>query len=259
MVSCFRCVRLFGNPWTRVTTSLLCPWDSPGKNTGVGCHALLQGIFLTQGSNPRLLHPLCWPAGSSLLVPPEKPSLCILTHVTGSFLSCFRVSPRVLSLAETEDCSFSRAPRWDRDCVGFCASSPLPITTTLHIFVVQLLSRVGVFLTPWTAVCQASLSLTISGSLLKLMSIQLVMPSNHLILCCPLLFLSSIFPSIRVFSNELALPIRWSKYWDFSFSISPSDDFQGWFLLGLTAHSHPFSSFFFNQSSFFFFSLKTKL
>ena len=76
--------------------------------------------------------------------------------------------------------------------------------------------------TPWTAACQASLSITNSQSLLKLMSIESVMPSNHLILCCPLLLLPSIFPSIRVFSNESALCIRWPKYWSFSFSIRPS-------------------------------------
>ena len=77
-------------------------------------------------------------------------------------------------------------------------------------------------MTPWTAACQASLSITNSQSLLKLMSIVLVMPSNHLILYCPLLILPSILPSIRVFSNESALPIRWPKYWSFSFNISPS-------------------------------------
>ena len=79
----------------------------------------------------------------------------------------------------------------------------------------------------WTAACQASLSFTISWSLLKLMSIESVMPSNHLILCHPLLLLPSIFPSIRVFSKELALCIRWPKYWSFSFSISPSSDYLG--------------------------------
>ena len=81
--------------------------------------------------------------------------------------------------------------------------------------------------TPWTATHRASLSSTSSQSLLKQMSIELVMPSNHLILRCPLLFLPSIFPSIRVFSNELALPIRWPKYWIFSFSISPSNEYSG--------------------------------
>ena len=89
---------------------------------------------------------------------------------------------------------------------------------------VQLLSRVPLFATPWTAACQASLSITNFRSLLRLMSIKLVMPSNHLILCHSLLLLPSIFPSIRVFSNESALWIRWPKYWSFSFSISPSNE-----------------------------------
>ena len=85
-------------------------------------------------------------------------------------------------------------------------------------------SRVQLFVTPWTAAHQASLSFTVSQSLLKLMSIELVRSSNHLILCCPLLLLPSIFPSIRVFYNESALCIRWPKYWNFSFSISPSNE-----------------------------------
>ena len=89
------------------------------------------------------------------------------------------------------------------------------------------LSRVQLFLTPWTAACQASLSITNSWSLHKLMSIESVMPSNHLIFCRPLLLLPSIFPNIRVFSNESALHIRWPKYWGFSFSISPSNEHSG--------------------------------
>ena len=92
---------------------------------------------------------------------------------------------------------------------------------------IQLLSQVWLFVTPWTAARQASLSITNSQSLLKLMSIESVMPSNHLILCCPLLLLSSIFPCIRVFSNESVLPIRWPKYWSFSFNISPSNEYSG--------------------------------
>ena len=82
-------------------------------------------------------------------------------------------------------------------------------------------------MTPWTAAHQASLSITSSQSLLRLMSIESVMPSNHLILCCPLLILPSIFLSIRVFSNESVLGIRWEKYWSFSFSISPSNEYSG--------------------------------
>ena len=91
---------------------------------------------------------------------------------------------------------------------------------------VQSVSCVQLFATPWTAACQASLSITNSQSLLKLMSIVSVMPSSHLILCCPLLLLPSIFPSIRVFSSELVLYIRWPKYWSFSFSISPSSEYS---------------------------------
>ena len=88
-------------------------------------------------------------------------------------------------------------------------------------------SVVSNFKTPWTTACQASLSITNSQSLLKLMSIESVMPSNHLMLCHPLLLLPSIFPSIRVFSNESALHIRWPKYWSFSFNISPSNEYSG--------------------------------
>ena len=92
---------------------------------------------------------------------------------------------------------------------------------------VQSLSRVWLFANPWTAAHQASLSITNSRSPPKPMSIELMMPSNHLILCCPLLLLPSIFPSIRVFSNESALHIRRPKYWSFSFSISPSNEHPG--------------------------------
>ena len=97
---------------------------------------------------------------------------------------------------------------------------------------IQLLSHVRLSGTPWTATRQAFLSVTNSWSLLKLMSIQLVMPSNHLILCCPLLLPPSIFPSIRAFSNEAVLYIRWPKYW--SFSINSSNEYSGLFPLGLT-------------------------
>ena len=99
---------------------------------------------------------------------------------------------------------------------------------------VQSFSHVRLFATPWTAVLQASLFITNSQSLPKLMSIESVMPSNHLILCCPLLLLPSIFPSIRVFSNESVLRFRWPKYWSFSFNTSPSSDIQDWFPLGWT-------------------------
>ena len=110
---------------------------------------------------------------------------------------------------------------------------PLPVELNNGTIVASLvqvssaLSRVRLVVTPWTAACQVSLSITNSRSLLKLMSVEPMMPSNHLILCHPLLLLPSMFPSIRVFSNELVLHIRWPKYWSFSFSISPSNEYSG--------------------------------
>ena len=97
----------------------------------------------------------------------------------------------------------------------------------------QSLNHVWLFVTPWTAARQASLSITKSHSLLKLMSIELVMPSNHLILCHPLLLLPSIFPRVRVFSKESVLCIRWPKCWSFSFSISPSSEYWGIISFGI--------------------------
>ena len=102
-----------------------------------------------------------------------------------------------------------------------------PIWSYIQFSSVQSLSHVQLFATPWTAVHQASLSITNSRSLLKLMSIELVTPSNHFILCRPLLLLSSVFPSIRVFSNELVFCIGWPKYWSFRFSINPSNEYSG--------------------------------
>ena len=97
----------------------------------------------------------------------------------------------------------------------------------LPYFIVQSLSCVWLFSTPWAAAHQESLSFTIPHSMLKLMTIDLMMPSNHLILCRPLLLPPSIFPGIRVFSNESGLCFRWPKYWSFSFSISPSNEYSG--------------------------------
>ena len=114
---------------------------------------------------------------------------------------------------------------------GLCCQNTKVVPGKKKIFFqfssVQLLNHVWHFVTPWTAARQASLSITNFQSSLKLMSITLVMPSNHLILCCPLLLLPSIFPSIRVFSSESVLRIRWPKYWSFSFSISPSNEHSG--------------------------------
>ena len=100
-------------------------------------------------------------------------------------------------------------------------------THTSFLSSVHLLSCVPLFVTPWTTMCQASLFITNSWSLLRLVSIESVMPSDHLILCHPLPLLPSIFPSIRVFSSESVLRVRWPKYWSFSFSISPSSEYSG--------------------------------
>ena len=113
-------------------------------------------------------------------------------------------------------------PQHRQDSHWSCRRSPSSVTSS-----VQSLSHVRLFVTPWTAAGQASLSITNSRSSLKLMSIELVMPSNHLILCHSLSFLLSIFPSIRVFSNESTLLIRWPKSWSFSFNISPSNEHPG--------------------------------
>ena len=138
------------------------------KECGMDCHALAQGIFLTQGSN---------------------------------LYSC-------------------------ASCIGRWVLFPTSATWEAFISV-QSLSHVRLFATPWTLAHQAALSITSSWSLLKLMSIASVLPSNHLTLCHPFLLLPSIFPSIRVFSSELVLCISWSKYWSFSFSISPSHEYSG--------------------------------
>ena len=115
-----------------------------------------------------------------------------------------------------------------------CAPEFLPEPSLiLSSQLVQSLSRVRLFVTPWSAACQASLSITNSRSLLKLVSIESVMPSNHLILCHPLLLPPLIFPSIRAFSNESALHIRLPRYWSFSFRISPSSEYSGLISFGI--------------------------
>ena len=118
-------------------------------------------------------------------------------------------------------------PGYDRANARGCRHPSSHTSAGLLALPSSLFSRVQLFVTPWTAARQASLSVTNSWSLLKLMSIESVMPSNHLILCRPLLLLPVIFPSIRVFSNESVLCIRWPKYWGFRFSISPSNEYSG--------------------------------
>ena len=151
---------------------LLCPWNSPGKKTRVGCHFLLQGIFPTQGSKPGLTH--C------------RQILYQLSHQGSPYIPLF------------------------------------PLFSSVQSF-----NCVQLFVTPWTVARQASLSLTNSWNLLKLMSSNSVMPFNHLILCCLLLLLPSIFLSIRIFSSESVLPIRWPKDWSFSFIMCPSNEYSG--------------------------------
>ena len=135
-----------------------------------------------------------------------------------------------LSLSETHTHTHTHTS-FPPMCVHTFSYTCLPhITHTNAHFVaviVQSPSRIRLFATPWTASRQVSLTLSISQSLLKFISIESVMPSNHLILCHPLLLLPSTFPGIRVFSNELALHTRWPKYWSFSFSISPSKEYSG--------------------------------
>ena len=126
----------------------------------------------------------------------------------------------VASSSKLELCSFQRV-------LGKPCRLMTTVMGTVNLSSVQSLSRVWLFATPWIAARQASLFITNSRSLPKLMSTELVMPPNHLIFCRPLLLLPSIFPSIRVFSNETALRIRWPKYWRFSFNVSPSNEHPG--------------------------------
>ena len=167
----------------RQPTRLPRPWDSPGKNTGVGCHFLLQCMKVKSENEVAQSYPTL-----------RDPMDCSLP---GSSVHGI-LQPRILEWVAMPFSSGSSQPR----------------------------GQTHVFATPWSAAHQASLSITNSWSLLKLMSVESVMPSNHLILCHALLLLPSIFPSIRVFSCESVLHIRWPKYWSFSFSISPSNEYS---------------------------------
>ena len=140
---------------------------------------------------------------------------------SGSLGRGWELGPGICILISYHLCSFVS----EIECQGTAVA--VYIIESPQFSLVQWLSHVRLFATPWTAVCEAFLSITNTWSLLKLISIESVMPSNHLILCCPLLLLPSIFPSIRVFSNESVLCIRWPEYWSFSFSISPSNEYSG--------------------------------
>ena len=192
----------------------------------MGRHALLQGIFPAQGSNLGLLH-------CRLILYQLSHQGSSKVPQTGDLKT--EIHPFLIPV-------FLFLNTWcGQGCLsrGFGASALLAFSSVstsfspgllpLHpvVAVVQLLSRVRLLVTPWTTALQASLSFTVSQSLLKFTSIESVIPSNHLIPCHPLLFLPSIFPSIRVFSNELAHRIRWPKYWSFSFNISPFNEYSG--------------------------------
>ena len=143
-----------------------------------------------------------------------------LWHFLIAVVDCSPSGPSVCGILQARILEWAAIPLSRR-------SASCYLRCHLKISSVQSLSCVWLFATPWTAACQASLSLTSSQNFLKLMSIKLVMPSNHLILCRPLLLPPSICPSIRVFANESVLRIKWPKYWSFSFSISPSNEYSG--------------------------------
>ena len=203
--------------------------DSLGKNTGVGCHAFLQGIFPTQGSNPGLLRcrqihywlshwgspiiSICFETTGFIYMNKNFHSIShfLFTTITIMLLGGFRVAAKNQSQANSSTCTTDHPPQ--------------PTVFSLDFFSsVQSLSHVRLFATPWIAARQASLSITNSRSSLRLRSIESVMPSSHLILCHPLLLLPPMPPSIRVFSNESTLRMRWPKSWSFRFSIIPSKE-----------------------------------
>ena len=162
----------------------------------------------------------------------QCPTLCDTMDCSPTGFSVHGISQaRIL---EWVAISFSRGSSWPRDWIQVSCISCIGRwilynrdTWEAPFSSIQSFSSVQVFATPWTEACQASLSITNPWNFLKLMSIESVIPSNHLILCHPLLFLPSIFSSIRIFSNEPVLHIRWPKYWSFSFNISPSDEYSG--------------------------------
>ena len=172
-----------------------------------------------------------------------SPPLCLISPSWLALLTCsaLKEDSRPFSSMIQGEASYSKGilkgseshpPIYMTPQSYLCKISDIPVFSSKFLVLtlfssVQSLSHVQLFVIPCTAACQASLSITNSQSLLKLMSIQSVMPSNHLVLCRPFLLLFSIFPSIRNFSNESVLHIRWPKYWSFSFSISPSNEYSG--------------------------------
>ena len=209
-------------------------WNSPGQNTGVDSLSLLQGIFPTQGSNPglphcrRILYQLSH-KGSPLSKQPNTKGK-MLQEDKSYILHGDRdplLFPPFYSHRPALNIYLQRNNKGPFSVFETSLLSQIEGPNIVQFTLVQSHSHVQLFATPWTAAPQASLSITNCWSLLKLMSIESLLPSSHLILCHPLLLLPSIFPSIRVFSNESALHIRWPKYWSFSFNISPSSEHPG--------------------------------
>ena len=197
---------------------LYSPWNSAGQNTGVGSFSLLQGTFLTQGLNPH-----CRQISYQMS---HKGSPRILEWIAYSFSSRSSQSNRDLLDCGWILCQLSRFFTNWIPLIHTLYFSIYPTYVCVYVYSSSVTQLCLTFVTPWTATSQASLSFTISWSLLKFMSIESVMPPKHPLLCCPLLLSPSIFPSIRVFRNESALSITGPKYWSF-FSISPSSDYSG--------------------------------
>ena len=206
------------------------PWNSPGQSTGEGSLSLLQGIFPTQESNWGLLHYRWILYQLSYQGSPWLHTAGILKrrsggpfHITWDNRICTDLG-LLLLLSQGSQWGDTPPPLAKWEMSSFSEDFPF---STIQFSSVQSLSHVQLFVTPWIAARQASLSITNSQSLLKLMSVESVMPSSHLILCRPLLLLPPVPPSIRVFSNESTIHIRQAKYWSFSFSISPSNEHPG--------------------------------
>ena len=203
---------------------LLCPWDSPGKNTGVGCHSLLQGIFPTQGLNPGLLHCrqivyyLSHQGSPYFYIKTYKAMFILVWPVHSYSWQCLLIS-RILNFDEIYCINISFCVECFLDHKEF--SPTVKCGDILLCFLLSCCCSVTqscpTLCDPMDCSMPGFWSIISSRSLLKLMFIELVMPSNHLILCCPFLLPLSIFPSIKVFSNKSVLCIRWPNYWSCSF------------------------------------------
>ena len=202
------------------------PWDSPGKNTGVGCHFLLQCIKVKSESEvAQSCSSLSDPMDCSLLGPSVHGIFQARLLEWGA-VQFLNKQSLFFQIKYSKNKSSLKKNSMSSVCF-LCLLCNFYFLVIHQFSSVQLLSCVQLFTTPWIAARQASLSITNSWSSLKLMSIELVMPSSHLILCSPLLLLPPIPPSSRLFHNELTVLMRWPKYWSFSFSVSPSNEHPG--------------------------------